>query len=87
MSKHLETDQSSLVKLLTKVFRATEARAYRVVYHSRRQIAQGDWIEMEECEGGTSEAFVLFPLLSRMMIVIFTKICSEHIVKIFDQYT
>jgi tRNA guanosine-2'-O-methyltransferase len=53
-------------------------------------VGAGDWIEIEECKEEVrqrmwSPCFV--SLSSRMMIVIFTKICSEHIVKIFDQYT
>jgi tRNA G18 (ribose-2'-O)-methylase SpoU len=52
-------------------------------------VGAGDWIEIEECKEEVCKECVLsvLSLSSRMMIVIFTKICSEHIVKIFDQYT
>jgi tRNA guanosine-2'-O-methyltransferase len=52
-------------------------------------VGAGDWIEIEECKEEVCQKCgpSVFSLLSRMMIVIFTKICSEHIVKIFDQYT
>jgi tRNA G18 (ribose-2'-O)-methylase SpoU len=48
-------------------------------------VGAGDWIEIEECKEEVRQKmrpFCFVSLLSRMMIVIFTKICSEHIVKI-----
>jgi hypothetical protein len=50
-------------------------------------VGAGDWIEIEGCKEEVRQKMLFacsISLSSRMMIVIFTKIYSEHIVKILD---